>query len=365
MIPLANVTPLAIVNARSNRRAGFSLIEMITALLAATVLMSALAASIVISTTLLESPPTESDELRERMIGDRLRRDLRYAIQVDDSRADGFQIVRPNPTTGVAERISYASEARGFTRQVGSEPITVLNDQAPAVQWLTDELTPSYDASASAVARVCATSRASTSGSATSLTIPVPPGLKSGDHGFLCLSAMTPDSLSVDQPGWQAAHARSISDLRLVVMHQAFDDSWPTELQITISPASAVAAVLVAVEQVDTTAPVSWTTAASGYAFSFYPYSHPTFAEDSGITSGQLNLQVYAAEDDPWYEGMMGMAGFSDVIHETAASGSSRENSIGVVVRNGPAPELDFTPRLLYWDSGFWIRASLHVEATP
>ena len=64
-------------------RPGFSLIEVITAMLAATLLMSALAASVVISTNLLETPPSDLQLARDRLIKDRLRSDLRYACTKD------------------------------------------------------------------------------------------------------------------------------------------------------------------------------------------------------------------------------------------------------------------------------------------
>ena len=55
-------------------RSGFSLIELITAMLASTVLLASLAATVVISTKLLEVPPGDQAVWHDRQIADRLNR---------------------------------------------------------------------------------------------------------------------------------------------------------------------------------------------------------------------------------------------------------------------------------------------------
>ncbi|MEM1070901.1 MAG: hypothetical protein AAGI63_18490 [Planctomycetota bacterium] len=350
---------------RSKTRRAFSLIEMIVATLAATVLMTALAASMVISIDLLESPPTEPESIQVRMIEDRLRNDLRFATRVNASRDGTFEIQRSHPTTGLAESIVYQSSVDGFTRQADAGPVVTLDEESPKETWGVDSSTISEELASTNAARVCATSRAETSGSADELEIDVPDTLKPGDHVFLCLSAKTPDLVSIDHAGWQTVQSRATSSLRLSVFHRSYDNSWPESLKVSATPASAMAVALIAVENVNTVAPIAWSNAGGGYAFSILWTTHPSYSESGTVTNSQLNLQIYAAEDDPWTRGLMGMSGFSDLVHTTAASGFSSENSIGVVVRNGPAPDLSFTPRLLHQDSGYWIRIAVQVEVAP
>lgn len=351
---------------RRRSRPAFSLIEMITAMVAATVLMSALAASIVISTNLLEAPPSEEDLWQQRLIEDRIRNDLRYATSIDETPTYGFDVVRPHPVTGVSETVHYESYMDGLTRQVDSGPVTNLDPDAPTITWNIDGYSaPTYSAAIHQV-RVCGTSSASSLVASSSIDVPVPTGLKDGDRVFLCLSAKTPDSLTISQSGWQTLQVLGVSDLRLLAIHRSYDTSWPSTIQITSTPPSAMAVVMVALENVDPSTPVDWTTGRGGLAYASIPSSHPTYAQTTGYNDRQLNLQIYAADESPWGEGSMGMACFADVIQSTAADGLPLlENTIGVVVRNGAAPSLSFTPRLLHQESGYWLCASARVEVSP
>lgn len=71
-------------------RPAFSLIEVITPMLTASLLMSALADRFVISTHLFETPPSELQLVRNRLIKDRLRSDLRYATSVNEAAGNGL-----------------------------------------------------------------------------------------------------------------------------------------------------------------------------------------------------------------------------------------------------------------------------------
>ena len=113
------------------KRSGFSLIELVVALISATVLVLGLASTVVVTTQLLESPPDDAGELHQRVLVDRLAADLRYASDVTDGVGNGFEIERPDPTTGSGQRVTYESTTDGFTRSVdGGAPALFDPDQS-------------------------------------------------------------------------------------------------------------------------------------------------------------------------------------------------------------------------------------------
>ncbi|MGB0597140.1 MAG: hypothetical protein ACPGLY_10650 [Rubripirellula sp.] len=351
-------------------RPGFSLIEVITAMLAATLLMSALAASVVISTNLLETPPSDLQLARDRLIKNRLRSDLRYATSVNEAAGNGFQIERPHPGTGISETINYQADQNGLTRQVGIGPTATLDENPLTETWSVSSYEAPTETAPSHVVRICGTSHASTPVSRSSLEIAVPHGLKSGDRVLLCLSVITPgltfpSSTAISEPDWKPLKVLRNDNINMGVFHHIYDDKWPATVQISISPASTMAALMIGIENVHPMSPFPWSDSRSGYVVALSPSTHPTYSQSDSIADRQLNLQIFAAQAKPWDEGRMGMSGFCDVIQATAGTGTASENSIGVVVRNGVAPRLSFAPRLLHQQSGYWLGFATQVEVSP
>jgi hypothetical protein len=168
------------------------------------------------------------------------------------------------------------------------------------------------------------------------------------------------------ETGWQTLHALSSDDLRLIVLYRAYDTSWPPTITVTVSPDSAMAAAMLAFENVEPSSPIDWTGASGGYALPPLSGTYPAPLEASGAHKRQLNVQIFAADSDPWIDGALGMAGFTDAVQATAAhSDSSIRNTIGIVIRNGASPDLSSTPRLLYESSGFWLQAAARLEVAP
>jgi hypothetical protein len=198
-----------------------------------------------------------------------------------------------------------------------------------------------------------------------SLDIDVPPGCKTGDLVMLCVSAKTPTSLNVTESGWQSLSVLSADDLRMITMHRTYDETWPQTMTVTSTPDSAMAVAMVAIQDVDDSAPINWAGTDGGYAWSHLPNTHPTPLETSGFTQHQLNVQVFASDLDPWTDGALGMSGFADAVQATAAQGDSLiRNTIGIAIRNGATPASS-SPSLLHQTSGYWLQTAVRVEATP
>ncbi len=254
-------------NLRGTRN-GFTLLELITAMLASTVLVASLAATVLISTSLMKTPPNDQDDWHDREIADRLAGDLRYATGVNEAVGYGFQITKPDSTSGSPETASYESYTDGLTRRVGSGPVMNLDPAAPKHVFSVDGYSaPTYVASDTYV-RLRSSSTAATAAAVPSVEIRVPPGCKPGDLVLLCISAKTPSGANVSSSGWQSLGLVSGGDLRLITMHKTYDATWPSTLTISVTPDSAIAAAMLAIENVDPTSPINWTDTAAGYAWS-------------------------------------------------------------------------------------------------
>lgn len=345
---------------------GFTLIELIAAMIASTVLVASLAATVLISSRLLETPPADDELWQNRLVADRVASDLRFATSVDDTLASGFEVTRVNTQSGTTESLTYQSSAQGFTRKIDSGPPVVLDSDSPTQTLQVDGYSAPTTPPSDAYVRVRSKTTAFTTIAAGVMQIDIPPGCKTGDTLLLAVSAKSPSSLSVSGSGWQLLHLQSLGDLRLATLIHTYDSAWPSSVNISVSPDSAIAAAMVAIEHPHPSAPIAWSGTTGGFAFQGVPLSHPQPLETSGFEPRHLNVQVFAAELDPWIDGALGMAGFTDVAQATAGEGNvSLENTIAIAVRNGATPTQSVTPRLIHQDWGLWLQVGIRVESQP
>lgn len=343
------------------RAHGFTLIEVVAALIASTVLLVGMASAIVIATNLLQTPVADQETWHEREMIDRISSDLRFATDINDSSGYGFAITKTS-VGGNAEVAQYEAYLDGLTRRVGSGPAMQLDSVAPSQQSYVDGFSGASVVPTTSQVRVRSTSEAANSSGTNSLTIDVPPGSKTGDLMLLCVSSKSPSSFSISPDGWQSIHALSIDSLRLLVAYRFYDSSWTTST-ITPNSDSTIAATMLSIENVSESAPVHWSGQRSGFCLSFLSGTHPTPNEPANFNEGQLNVQIFAADRDPWSDGTFGMAGFTGVSQVTAAESSYfTGNTIGVLVRSGPSPTLSSTPRMLHLSSGYWLQSSICLE---
>lgn len=357
------IRQLAIRNDRSSPRHGFTYVELIMAMLSSTVLVVALAATVAVTTQLFDVPPPDQQQLHDREIVDRLAADLRYATSIDDTTPSGFRITRPDLNGGTPETASYESYMDGLTRRVGSQPRAKLDPDSPSHSFAVDGYSaPTYTPSPLS-AKVRSASREATDFKVHDHEIAPPDGCKPGDLLLLCISAKDPDEIEVDF-GWQRLAAVQRGDLHLFVYWQNYYDGMP-DTEIEFWPNSSMAAVMVAIENANTSSsPIAWSNTSRGYAYWYDSSSHPRPQQPSAIGARDLNVQIFAAEVEPWYSGSLGLASFSDVVIATSSIGDWDESSsVGVAVRNGPIPAMSTTPRAMHWQSGRWALVSLQVEA--
>jgi hypothetical protein len=345
-------------------RRGYSLIELVVAMIAASALVSSLAATIVITAELLEVPPDNQTVWHDRAIADRLAADLRYASRIDESPTYGFTVTRPDPASGTPQNVTYQAYLDGLTRRADGGPAITYDSQAPSHVFQVDGFSaPTAASAASNYVRLRSTSTAVSSGTVASIDVGIPPGCKTGDLLLLCVSAKTPNSVTVSESGWQTLSIQGVDWLRLVSSYRIFDPSLPDQITIDVTPDAAVAVAMVALEHTDLSQPIDWSSTGSGYALSWQPPSHPAPRESSGFWPGQLNVQIFAADGDPWHEGSLGLPSFTDAAQATAAEGDSfYENSVGIAIRSGPTATMSTTPRVWHRTSGSWLQTGVRIE---
>ncbi|QDT13600.1 hypothetical protein [Planctomycetes bacterium K23_9] len=341
-------------------RRAYTLIELIAAMIATTVLLSSLAATIVLSTNMLETPTAQSEAWHDREIADRIVADLRYSHSVDETSLAGFTVTKPSVTTAATESVSYQFGQDGLTRNIDSQSPYVLDQQSPSHTFTVDGFTaPTYIAANTPV-RVRSSATAVTTNWANSISVDLPAGCQDGDVLFMAISARSPNSISISPWGWNLLYFLGSNNLRLIVAYRLHDASQSSTTQINFNSGAATAAVtILAIENASLNNPDNWSSSDSGYAWSFLSGTHPGVLEPStGTLPQHLNLQIYAADGDPWslYGDTLGVASYADVAQSTTGS-----SSIGIVVRNGTQPNLANPPSAWQRSSGRWLQAGIRL----
>ena len=346
-------------------RPAYSLIELIAALIASTVLIVGLASTISISTALLETPTNDDASWRDREIADRLAADLRYAKTIQNSAGYGFQITRPNPRNGSDQTVSYQSYLDGLTRQESGVPTMVLDSDSPSIQFSVDGYTAPTSQVAQQVVRVRSCTTSASDNLVSGIDIDTPSGCRPNDLLLLCIAGKTPTQLGLSVAGWQSVQAVGYDNLRLAIVYRFYDSTYPATTTISSTNSSALSAVMLSIEGVSQSSPVSWSGNDSGYGLPFLASSKPSVVESSSITDDQLNIQVVVADKHPWLNSTMGLASFVDIGQsESASAYASSRHSIAVSVRSGHSPSLTITPRVYFATYASWLQAGIHLEAS-
>ncbi|MCG8651630.1 MAG: prepilin-type N-terminal cleavage/methylation domain-containing protein [Pirellulales bacterium] len=342
-----------------SKRGGFSLLELLVALIASTVLVAALGATVVITTSLLEVPPDHQAVWHDRAIDDRVASDLRYATSIEVTGARQFQIVKPDRSGGGSQTIVYESSDSGLTRQVNGGAIVSYDTDSPA-QLFQVESQPAT-ASTSGVVRVFAVSTANTTSNSASLDIELPEGCTTDDFLLLCLATKSPTSVTVAPIGWRELTNQKKSRLTSVVLYRTYDPSLEDTISVSVSPDAEIAATLVALENVDLANPIAWSGVATHTVAVSSPNTYPEPLETSGFSAGQLNVQVFAADGQPWTRDTLGIPGFTD-LPVAQTDSSSDQCSVGVAVRTGATPTLANTPTLWQQQNGKVVQTGIRLE---
>lgn len=340
---------------RTKNRRGYTLIELLAAMTAASILLASLAATIVVSTNLLETPTEDELAWRDRDIADRIAADLRYATAIDTSPNFGFDVTRANLTTGASETANYQSHTDGLTRQVNLNAIMQLDENAPSYSFKVDGFSaPTYIANTEPV-RVRATSSSTEPDPVSSITCDYPAGCQDGD--MIVMAVVTNAVSTVVTPGWTPFAFISTTGIRCRTVHQIYDSANPGPVQVNLIGVSEAAVVMISLENGSNTDTANFVDFNDGFAVATNPASHPSPLEpSSGTLEHHLNIGVLAAVGNPWPNNTLGVASYTDAVQATTAA-----LSVGMVVRNGPPPVMTTVPTYWHQTSGYWLQTAIRV----
>ena len=375
------------------KRSAYTLIELVTALLASTVLIAGLAATISVSTDLLEQPIDDDAAWRDREIVDRIAADMRFARSIQTNAGYGFQLTRPNPRTGNHQTVSYQSSINGLTRQVAGIPAMVLDGESPAVQFSVDGYSAASAQNSSTVVRVRSSSSAASDQSVTNLTIDTPPGCKPGDLLLMCIASEDSTNHTLSESGWNIDPAILGVGVSLVTAYRFYDASYPASTTVTSSENSSLGIILMSIEGVATggSSPIAWQATDAGInvtgngglarllssrgllalygALVGTPSAIPGPLETSDDSDGDLNVQVFVTTGAPWPGGTIGLPSFVDIESNTSIRSrvflSDSETSLGIAVRSGRSPGSSGSPTIILPQNQAWVQAALKLEASP
>ena len=340
------------------RRCGFTLIEMVASLIGATVLLVALASTVVVATQLAEAPDIDQTDWRLRDLADRIEGDLRYASVLEDTSATSFRIERLHPTTETNQNAVYSINTVGVSRQADGLAAVLLDNTPSTLTIHSDrtvrEVNPTFDSPATVRSVTIA---ATENSPAKALAIATPPQKRNGDLLILCVAVnRTNPSLP---NGWTTIENVDIWFSRLVVAYRIVNGSTPNSTTITTNWNAGISAAMLLIENADSSSPIDWDSGTVGTP----GYSTPSPLESSGFQDGQLNIQIFAGDEDCFPDGSIGLSGFADVARVGTLNNQNwYSNSLAIAVRNGPSPTTNSPPQCMFTKSVTWRQAGIRIE---
>ncbi len=344
-------------------RNGYTLIEMIAAMAAASLLMLGLAASVVISTSLVEPTDEDGHRIRDRVIADRLQHDLRYATNIDSTTGFVVSIERPD-LANQPQSLQNEAYIDGLMRNVSGGTSTQLDPLAPTVNHYVDGHSAPTSNLEVLRPRIRDVSTATTSGSsASSLTIQIPDGARPGDLLLLVVSSRNAFFVNPSPGDWQYLDFAFNTGILLDVHGQWMSPSTPDTYLLSFFWGGDVVAAVLAIEHANESWPFGWSGSSFGTSINGNASTYPRPLENTDtISERTLNLQLIASTGAPSPQTSLGIASFSECVNQVGSPGTSGECSLGIAFRTGPMPSLTTTPHVLHQQTANWTTIAIEVE---
>lgn len=349
---------------RHTDRSAYTLIELIGAMMASSLLLLALMSTVVISTSMVEPTGEDGVQGRDRLIHDRLNHDLRFATHVDSSSGTvDFSVNRPD-LSGADETLAYGSNQEGFTRTVNGSPAVVFDQEVPSVNHHVDGYSAPTEPQTRRRPRIRSVSVATTDGgSDSSFDIDLPAGTQPGDLIVLVTAYRYSFFASPSTGGWTTASADFQSGLALVARWQIATASTAMSHRVNFNSGGDVAAAMLAIEHPNSSWPLGWSGAANGTSSLGDTNSYPQPLENiNSIGETTLSLQLFAATNGPHPSSTLGVASFTDCVNVIASESTGGECSLGIASRTGAMPSIATVPRVWHQEAAHWITIAIEVE---
>ncbi len=327
-----------------NSRKALTLIELVAAMAASTLLLVALASTVVVATKLIEAPKADAEKIETSEVIGLIGTDLRFADSVAQPQANRIEITRTNLAGNSTEAIVYETGVAGLSRSVNdSDPISILPD-ATSMTW-----TPEIETGVSnrTAPKIVGFTKAASTSNTSLLTVDVPAGLVPGDLILVAACCRGKRTLSCDGMTWTTQSNYCPSDIRCLVTTAPFTSTTPSQFNVIASRDCRLLAIAIGITGQAPTTPVAAVSNHTGSTFNIFAPSRATPASIPGIKRSDISLQVFALSGSPLEDYGLGLATFNDVTQCTSHSALFQPSvSLGVAWRYGPLPPQLVAPRV-------------------
>ncbi|WP_436714693.1 hypothetical protein U8335_17220 [Roseiconus lacunae] len=344
-------------------RSGYTLLELVSAIAAATLLLLILATSIAVSTHTVELTGHDIAEQRTRDFATRLQNDLRFATRFQFVDATRFEVDRLD-ARGETESVVYQSDADGLKRIVDGRSQLIANRVLSTAATFDHYDAGEQSRKSRLRPRIRDYRTASTDGSGASmLTIDVPEGARDGDLLLLvCCFKNTFDVMPFSNQ-WTRSHYTTGASLGICADYRLKQSTTPSTLTVGYLPYGDVAAIMLAIENTDAPWPFGWSSSARGSSSELDAGTHPSAIENSSsIDAETLNLNLFAASGTPFYDRTCQLPGFTPLNVLLGSPGSYGACTLATTFRSGPLPPMHFTPRVRHDQPTDWLTLAIEIN---
>ena len=328
-----------ILRSSSARReySGFTLIELVAAMIAASVLVAGLASAMLVTNRSLEDAATPINRAGlVETVADRIAEDTRYAIAIQQVGQTISLTVPDRDGDGFDESIVYGSSAAGLTRAQALHPTVTFLSGTPSIAMRVDGYTSPTQTVPPTQVRLLGWTQMATTNRTWTTSVEVPGGARAGD---LLVMVTVGDDSTVGPwgGGWTAIKYHEANKLFVAVFTRVATTTELTNQTIFAYSfnSSSIAAIVHCFSGDGRTTFDDNVSTSGGNANQGTGSGIPRPLQVSTVPDHAMNLQILAIEQDPFALNSSGLTGFSDVGIVTATSSGNAQLTLITAIRNG------------------------------
>jgi prepilin-type N-terminal cleavage/methylation domain-containing protein len=315
----------------------FTLVELVVAMAAASLLLSGLAVAVLISNRALEDAATPQNRRAViQEVADRMVEDARHALTVQRSSQSVSMTLPDRDGDNVDETVVYAFGASGLTRSQSLHPSVSFLSSAPSVTTRVDGYTaPTVVAPATPI-RLLGWTQSTTTSRSWSTSVEIPRDSRAGDLLVLVIASDV-SFMGTWGGSWTSIEFQDRDDVYLSIFARTATSSEATS-QTVFSysfDANAITAHCLCFSGEGRTMFDDNVLKTHGYANPTTGNNVPQPLEVNSFPDHAMNLQVLAFENNPVNSMSSGLAGFSDVAVSTATVSGNGVVTLATAIRNG------------------------------
>lgn len=318
-------------------RAAFTLMELVSAMAAAALLLSGLAAAVLVTNRSLEdaaTPVTRNAVLQE--VADRITEDARHASTIQLSSQSIAMTLPDRDGDGLSESVTYQFGTLGLTRNQSLHPAVSFLTTPPSIATQIDGYTSPTLAVPAVPVRLHGWASSTTTNRAWLTSVEVPRDSRAGD--LLVLILVGDESWIGPWGGtWTSVEFYEQNDVYLsVFMKSAGSNEAVSQNVFAYSfDGNVIASQCLCFSGAGRSMFDDNVLRTHGYANPVTGTGLPQPLELATVPAHAMNLQILAFEGNPVASMSMGFPGFSDVSVTTATLNGNNILTLASMIRNG------------------------------